>query len=148
MLRDIIILHKFTINDNQMMYGSWDIGRDRQIFFVILDHFLPFYNPKYQYFVKIKQMPGDIIILHKCTKNNDHMLCCSWNTAHDGCKCYFSFWAIFCPFTAPKWKFQKQKKHLEMSSFYTCVPKIMIRWCVIPERWCAKDGQTGKKSDT
>ena len=33
-------------------------------------------------------MPRDIIILHKCTKN-------------DGCNCYFSFWAIFCPFTLP-----------------------------------------------
>ena len=27
------------------------------------------------------------------------MLCCSWNMAHDRCNCYFSFWAIFCPFT-------------------------------------------------
>ena len=34
--------------------------------------------------------------------------------AHDRCNCYFSFWAIFCPFTsltAPKIKIlQKQKK--------------------------------------
>ena len=55
-------------------------------------------------------MPEDIIILHKCTKNHDHMLYCSWNTAHDGCKCYFSFWAIFCPFTAPKMKVSQKKK--------------------------------------
>ena len=44
--RDIIILHKCTINtinDNHMIYGSWDINCNRQIFFVILDHFLPFY---------------------------------------------------------------------------------------------------------
>ena len=27
--RDIIILHMFTINDNHMMYSSWDIERDR-----------------------------------------------------------------------------------------------------------------------
>ena len=26
------------------MYGSWDIERDRYNFFVILDHFLPFYS--------------------------------------------------------------------------------------------------------
>ena len=54
---DIIILHKCTINDNHMMYGSWDMKRDRQ-FFVILDHFLPFYPPnnsKNQNFEKLKK---------------------------------------------------------------------------------------------
>ena len=29
---DIIILHKSTINDNHMMYGSWDMKRDWQMF--------------------------------------------------------------------------------------------------------------------
>ena len=47
----------------------------------------------------MKKTPWDIIILNKYTKNHDHMLCCSWNMAHDRCNCYFSFWAIFCPFT-------------------------------------------------
>ena len=28
--------------------------------------------------------------------------------AHDGCNCYLSFWAIFCPFT-PNQKNQKKK---------------------------------------
>ena len=40
-----IILHLRNINDNQMIYDSWDIKRDRQILFVILDHFLPFNLP-------------------------------------------------------------------------------------------------------
>ena len=48
---------------------------------------------------KKKKTPGEIIILHKCTKNHDHMLYCSWDMACDGSNCYFSFWAIFCPFT-------------------------------------------------
>ena len=68
-------------------------------FFVILSHFLPFYPPKGP---KRKTKPGDlqfIIILQKRTKNHDHMLCCFWDLAHDRCNCYFSFWAIFCPFT-------------------------------------------------
>ena len=60
--------------------------------------FLPFYNPKNQNFEKMKNTPGDIIILHKYTKNHDHMLHCSWDMAHDGCNCYFSFWAIFLTF--------------------------------------------------
>ena len=41
----IIILNMSTINENHMMYGSWDMERDRQDFFLILDHFLPFYTP-------------------------------------------------------------------------------------------------------
>ena len=42
-------------------------------------------------------------------------------------------------------KFQKKwEKHLEMSSFYTCVQKIMIRWCTVSEIWLATDGQTEK----
>ena len=78
-LGDIITLHMGTINDNHMMHGSLDIKCDRQNF-IILDHFLPFYphnNLKNPNFEKLKKMPGDIIILHKCTKNHDHMLHCS-----------------------------------------------------------------------
>ena len=41
------------------------------------------------------------------------------------------------PNTPKKSKFKKnEKKHMEMSSFYTCVPKIIIRWCMVPEIWC------------
>ena len=42
----IIILHMCTINDNQMMYGSWNIGHNRIFFLVILEHFLPIYPLK------------------------------------------------------------------------------------------------------
>ena len=72
-------------------------------FFVILDHFLPFYphnNLKNQNFEKLEKLSGDIIILQKCTKNHDHTLNSSWDMVHNRCKCYFSFWGIFCPFTS------------------------------------------------
>ena len=46
-----------------LIYGGWQTE-----ICVILGHFLPFYPTK---------MPGDIIILHKCTRNHDHMLYCS-----------------------------------------------------------------------
>ena len=39
---DGIILHMCTKNHNHMMYSSWDMEYDRQLF-VILGHFLPFY---------------------------------------------------------------------------------------------------------
>ena len=60
-----------------LRYEAW-----RTEFFVILDCFLPFYptnNSKNRNFEKLKKVPGDIIILHKCTKNHDHMLYCSWD---------------------------------------------------------------------
>ena len=48
-----------------------------------------------------------------------------------------------------KLKFQRyEKKHLKISSFYICVPKIMIVWCTVPEKWCATDRRTDGKSDT
>ena len=94
---------------------------------------------------------GDIIILHKCTKTHDHKLYCSWDMAWGGCNCYFSFWAIFAslpPYQPKKLKQKKLKKNpVEISSFYTCVPKIMIRWCTVPETWWVMDGQTDGQSD-
>ena len=120
-----------------LRYGAWWTE-----FFVILDHFLLFYPPKNlknQNFEKMKKNPDDIIILQKCTKNHDHiMLYCSWDVAHDGCD-YFSFWAIFCPvtpLTASKMKIsKKQKQYLEIPSFYTSVPKIMVIWYTVPGIW-------------
>ena len=107
--------HVYHLNDNHMIYCSWDMEHDRQNF-VILDHFLLFYPPnnlKNQNFEKMKKNRDDIIILQKCTKNHDHiMLHCSWDVAHDGCD-YFSFWAIFCPvtpLTASKMKISKKWK--------------------------------------
>ena len=79
-----------------------EIWSERQ-FFLILDHFLPFdptKKPKNQTFWTHKRTPGDIIILHKCTENHDHMLYCSWDMVHHRCNCYFSFWSAFCPFTS------------------------------------------------
>ena len=152
-----------------MMYGSCDMKRDTQnflsfwtvfypftplttwkikikFFFVILDHFLPFYfpnNPKNQNFEKLKKAHQDIIILLKCTKNHDHILYCSIDMMHNRCNCYLSFWAIFCPFTSLTVRkikiLKKWKKCLEISLFYTSVPKIMITCYTVPEIWCVTD---------
>ena len=117
-----------------------------------MGYFLPFCpsnSPKNQSFKKIIKNPGDIIIVHMCIKNYGQMMYCSWNMAHDRCNCYFSFWAIFCPFTpltAQKIKILKiWEKSLEISSFYICSPKIMIRWCAVPEIWCVMDGRTDRQ---
>ena len=44
---------------------------------------------------KMKKKPGDIIILHKYTKNPYHWLYCSWDMVCYGCNCYFHFRLYF-----------------------------------------------------
>ena len=45
----------------------------------------------------MKKISGDIINLHMCTKNHNHIMYGSGDTEQD----ILSFWAIFCPFTSP-----------------------------------------------
>ena len=102
---------------------------------------LPPNLPKNQNFGKIKKKPKDIIIFNRCTKIYDQMMYGSWDMVCDRCNCYFSFWAIiFTPLSAQKVKILKKwKKCMDISSFYIGVPKIMIRWCTVPEIWCVTD---------
>ena len=98
--RDIIILHKCTITIIWQSYDIWFLRYQLQdIFFCYLGPFFALLPPpqqskkwKYQ---KIKNNPGYMIILHKCTKNRDHRLYSFWDMACDGSNCYFSLWAIF-----------------------------------------------------
>ena len=75
----------------------------------------------------------------------------------DRCNCYFSFWAIFChfsslpappPLNCPKnQNFEKIKKSTgDIIILHMCT-KLMIRWCMLPEIWCATDGQTDGRTD-
>ena len=66
------------------MYQKWQLYNvwflrywaQQTEFFVILDHFLSFYPPnlKNQNSEKIKKTHGYIIVLHKCTINDNHMM--------------------------------------------------------------------------
>ena len=134
---DIIIFHMCIKNHNiWCTIPEIRSKTDKKIchfgpFFALLP--LPPNDPQCQNFEKMKKTPGDAIILHKCTKNYDHMVYCFWDMTCDRCN-YFSFWAIFCPFTARKIKiWKKWKKLLEISLFYTSVPKIMIICYTVPE---------------
>ena len=67
---DIIILHICTITDNHMMYGPWDIERDRHnflSFWAIFLHFYPPKNLKNQNFEKIKKVLA-ILSLYTCVQ--------------------------------------------------------------------------------
>ena len=63
----IMIIH-YTVPE---MWRETDV-----IAIFILSYTFPFYPsncPKNENFKAMKKMPGDIIILHKCTKNHDQM---------------------------------------------------------------------------
>ena len=132
-------------NQDHMMYGSWYMKCNRQNFC----HLGPFFAlrgvPLAAQKMKIsKQWEKhlDIIILHQCTKNYDHMLYCSWDIACVGYNCYFSFWATFCtftPLTVQKMKISKKRKNLlEISSFYTSTKNhdhmLYCTWDYAPDR--------------
>ena len=99
-----IILHMCNKNDSHMMYGSWPIEHDRQNFLSFWTIFYTFTtpkNPKNQNFEeKKKKPPGDIIILHMCTININHMMNSSRDMEHDG-QNFLSFWTFFLPFYPP-----------------------------------------------
>ena len=101
---DKIFLHKCTSYHDHMLYCSWDMVCNRCnccfSFWAAFYPFTPLTAQEMKTSQKWRKAPGDIIILHMCIKNHD-MLYCSWDMARDGCNCYFSFWAIFCPSTLP-----------------------------------------------
>ena len=92
---------------------------------------LPPNSPQKKKIKKMKKTPGDFIILPKCTKNYDYRLYYSWDTAHDECNCYFSFRAIFCPFTpltAQKSKISKNKKKRKNKKTLRYHPVTRVHW--------------------
>ena len=101
MVGDIILLY-IHVYHKWRSYDIWFLKykvRQTEIF-NILGQFLPFQpldNPENQNFRKLKKNPGDIIILHKCTRNHDHMLYCSLGMTHNGFNCFFIL-GYFLPF--------------------------------------------------
>ena len=108
-MADVIIFH----------FGLWCVAD-----VIVIFHFGLFFAllPKNQNFKKMKKTPGDIMILHMCTKNHDHILYCSWDMERarcnyfsfcaivcDRCNCYFWFWAIL-GHLGQKINFKKMKK--------------------------------------
>ena len=124
---DVIILHMCTKNHKHMIYTSRDMQCNRHNFLSFLGHFLPFYPtiyPKNKIWKKCKNTPGDIILLHICGINEDHMMYGSCNTRH-GKQNFLSFWAIFLHLTLLATQkiniFKKMKKKLWRDYHFTLV---------------------------
>ena len=83
-------------------YDAWFLRYKAQqsflSFWAIFCPFNPPNKPENWNFEKMKKTPGDIIILHKCTKNHNHMLYCSWDMVRDRCNYYFFILGYFLPF--------------------------------------------------
>ena len=94
-----------------LVYHKWQscdvwfprYGTQQTEVFVILNYFLPFNSPppspphnlKNQYFEKMKKMPGYIIILDKCTMNENHDV---WFLGYGVEQNFLSLWTSFCSF--------------------------------------------------
>ena len=108
--------HHFThVYQKSWSFGACFLryGMQQTEFFAILGHFLPFYptNNQVKKLERRKRAPGDIILLHMRTIN-DNMMHDSWNLSHDG-QHFLSFWAIFYPFISiTTWKKMKKWENL------------------------------------
>ena len=88
-------------------------------------------NPKNQNFEKIKKIARAIIILHKCSyqkpQSYEAVQFLRYGVRQTEFFLILGHFLTLYPLTTRKIKILKQwKKHLEMSSLYTCVPKITI----------------------
>ena len=105
-----------TINEDHMIYGSWNIRCDRQKFSTFWAIFCPF-SPLTTWKIQtltLKKTLGDIIILHICMINDNHMIYGSWDMEPDRHN-FWSFWTVFCPFPPygpRKSKFSKNAKNI------------------------------------
>ena len=95
--------HFTNVYQKWQSYDVWFLryGEQWTEFFVILDHFLPFYssnNSKNQNFEKMKKPLGDLITLNMCIIYDNHMMYYFWDMEQDT-QNFLSFWTIFCPFT-------------------------------------------------
>ena len=122
-----------------------------------MSHFLFFYSPpfpppsnspKNQNFKKMKKNSGDTLFYTSILK----IMIVSY-TVHEIWRAtdvivivdFGLFFALLPPSSTKIQNFIKMKKSLEIPSFYICVPKIMIGWCIIPEIWCATVGQMDRR---
>ena len=125
----VILLQMCTINEDHMIYDSWNIRCNKQTFLSFWDIFCPFtpWQPGKSKFWEIKNIPGDIIILHMCTINDNHMCLVPeiWSTIDKFFVILDHFLPSY-PTNNPKNKYfekmKKKKKHLEILSCYKGVP--------------------------
>ena len=92
------------MNGNHMMYGSWNMEFNRQNLFSFWTIFCPF-TEKSKFWNK---KPGDIISLHLCTTNDNHMM---YGSLDIRCNKQSFLWTIICLLWHPPPKKTKALKN-------------------------------------
>ena len=152
---DIIVLHKCNKTNDHRLYCSWDMVFDGCnccfLFWAIFCPFTPLTAQRWK-FQKTKKKHQGISSFY--TSVPKIILICYtvheiWHVTHVIIIFNFGLFFALLPPLQTKIKISKknEKKLLEISSFYTCVPKIMIRWGTVPEIWWKMDGWTNSWTD-
>ena len=139
-----------------MLYCSWDIAHDGYIFYfsfwAILFPLTRLTAQKIKISKKKKKWKKCLEISSFCTTAWKIMIICYtvpeiWHkTDVIGVFHFGLFFALLSP-NSPKNQNLKKIKNVPVSCFYTCVPKIMISWCTVPEIWCTTDGGMDRWTD-
>ena len=119
---NIIIWDMCTINDNQMMYVSWDIEPYRHNFLSFWPDFwlsIPPNTPQKKNFKKIKKKKKkrlEILSVYMCAIYDNHMMYRCWDMEHDWQ--FFvildHFFALLPPNNPKNQHFEKnEKNHLD-----------------------------------
>ena len=110
-----------------------------------MGYFLPFYPRNSPENENLKKMKNCLEILSFYTSVPKNMITCYtvpkiWHVMDVIAFFHFGQFFALYPLYNPKNKnFTKIKKTVEISSFYTSVPKIMILFYTVPEIWCVTD---------
>ena len=124
---------------DHMMYAYSDMDYNRHNFLsfqAILYSFTRLLTTKISIWKRCKKTTGDIIILHMCTSNQNHIMYGSWDKKCKGQSFFviLGHFLLLAPPNNPKnQNFEKIKKHLEILSFYTSAPQMTIIFCIVPE---------------
>ena len=128
---DIITLQMCTVNDSHMMYGSWDMKCNEQnflSFWTVFCHFTPLTTQKIKIWKTEKKAwiyYHFTHVYHKLQSYDVEFL--RYQASQTGFFCHLDNFLPIYPLKTQKIKILKYwKKHLEILSFYTSVPKIMI----------------------
>ena len=123
-----------NLKNNYLLKYGWSgpIKNVKILIFSMLDFF----------FSKKRKTPGDIIILHLCTKDLDDIIYSSWDIERDRLKLvilghFFSFYPPLLK--TQKIKILKKWKKFQEISLCTSVPKTTIIWGTVPEIWSKTD---------
>ena len=131
-----IILHMCTKNHNHMRYASWDTVSDRQTCLSVCTSFCAF-NPSGPIKIWKKSNWRCQHFTHVYQKLRSHYVCFFeiWSAIYTNF-CYLGpIFALLHHYWLQKLEFRKMsKKHLEILSLYTCVPKMEIICCIVPEK--------------